>query len=81
MKTLFANLASATLAAFFSTAGLHAQQPIPSPDQAPLLFRMLDQNGDKQVNRDEARIDLKENFALVDSNGDGEIDWKNSLEF
>ena len=50
------------------------KQQTPSPKQAPLLFSMLDQNGDEKVNRDEAKGDLKENFAFVDSNRDGGID-------
>ena len=50
------------------------KQQNPSPEQAPLLFSMLDQDGDKKVSRDEAKGDLKENFAFVDSNRDGGID-------
>jgi hypothetical protein len=49
-------------------------QPTPSPEQAPLLFSMLDQDGDKKVSRDEAKGSLKTNFAFVDSDGDGGID-------
>jgi haloalkane dehalogenase len=74
METLVSNLVAATLAAFLLTAGLHAQQPIPAPEQAPLSFSMLDQDGDKKVSRDEAKGSQKDNFAFVDSNGDGGID-------
>ena len=60
----------------FSFDKLHPQekQQTPSPRQASLLFLMLDQDGDRKVSRDEAKGDLKENFAFVDSNKDGGID-------
>ena len=60
----------------FSFDKLRSQkkQQDPSPEEPPLLFSMLDQNSDKKVSRDEAKGDLKENFAFVDSNKDGGID-------
>ena len=58
----------------FSLNESQPQQPTPSPEHAPMLFRMLDQDSDKEVSRDEAKGNLKENFAFVDSKGDGGID-------
>mgnify|MGYP001826191171 CR=1 FL=1 len=80
MKDLVANLVTATLAALLLTTGLHAQQRVSSPEQAPLLFSMLDQDSDKKISRDEAKGNLKDNFAFVDSNADGVIDLNEFIE-
>jgi len=74
MKIQFASVTLVTLLAFSLTSAAFAQQPTPSPEQAPQVLSMLDKNGDKKLSPDEAQGGLKDNFALVDSNGDGEID-------
>lgn len=58
----------------FSLDQSQPEPPTPSPEEALLLFRMLDQDGDRQVSEDEAMGELQENFGLVDNNGDGGID-------
>ncbi len=74
MKRSYVHLPTASLLAFLSTAGLHAQQPSPSPGRAPLLLSLLDKDGDEKLSEDEARGGLKENFTIADINGDRGID-------
>jgi len=46
----------------------------PGVDQAPMILRSLDQDGDGKLSESEAPDALKTNFSLIDSNGDGGID-------
>ena len=44
------------------------------PNQAKFILRSMDANKDGKISKDEAAADMKANFAMVDSNGDGGID-------
>ena len=46
MDTLLSKLVATFVVASFLESGLHAQQPTPSPEQAPQVFSALDRNGD-----------------------------------
>ncbi len=74
MRNLLGYLAIATLLEFSLTSSLYAQQSTPAPDRAPLLLSILDKDEDRKISEDEAQGGLKENFASIDSNGDGGID-------
>jgi len=45
-----------------------------SPDRALSILSTLDTDGDKKISEGEAQGALKQNFALIDQNGDGGID-------
>ncbi len=46
----------------------------PGPSQAPTILRMLDADKDGKISESEAPAQLKQNFSLIDANGDGGID-------
>ena len=46
----------------------------PDPSQAPLILSSLDADKDGKISADEAVDDMKQNFSMIDSNGDGGID-------
>ena len=50
------------------------QPATPNPRQASAILSSLDQNGDGKIGESEAVGQLKQNFAFVDSNGDGGLD-------
>lgn len=48
--------------------------PAPSADRAPIILRSLDADGDGKISESEAVGGIKQNFSMIDSNGDGGID-------
>ncbi len=74
MRTHLPHFAISGTIPFFLAVGLHAQQATPPPEQAPQLLATLDRDGDETISWDEAMGGLKDNFEIVDRNGDGKID-------
>ncbi len=52
----------------------NVSQAGPHPSQATFILSSLDANKDGKISENEAVDDMKANFALIDSNGDGGID-------
>lgn len=46
----------------------------PDPSRAPMILGSLDKDNDSKISESEAPADMKQNFAFIDTNGDGGID-------